>query len=128
MTLVATWLKSDTLYVIADSRLIQPGGSGVLTDSAPKITTLALKCYVPGKDGFFNDLKLDTSIGIAYAGSSTVTFSLIATMQAYLSYITVIVPDNIPTLSQICELAAEILEDNFKQFGALWEKMRAVNS
>ena len=80
MTLVAVWYRKDhkDIYAIADSRLT--GGTGILTDQAPKFTTARVMCFTQNNKGHFETKVLDREIAIGYAGSSSVAFATIATL------------------------------------------------
>lgn len=128
MTIVAIFhRKADNdLYAFADSRLTTPSGS-VLTDSAPKFFTLNVTLHQSRKPGvsragssYFPPKKYE--LGIGYAGSATVAFATIATLQAYLSQLIVPHASPSPTVKDIADLGARLLESNFRSFGQIWPK------
>ena len=120
MTVIAIWHRplNNDLYVIADSRLTSH--QGLLTNNAPKLFTINVKCYGPDSEKSFEKEILNAEIGIGYAGSSSVAFSTIATLQLYTA--SLVQKQGNPTLhlNDIAELTGRILRDNFRQFGVLW--------
>lgn len=120
MTLVALWYRKDEndIYAIADSRLV--GSTGTLTDQAPKFTTARILCFGANAKGLYEQKILDRQIAIGYAGSASVAFATIATLQAYVSSLTLKLHGRTPTLGQISDLAKRILDQNFREFGKLW--------
>jgi hypothetical protein len=120
MTLVALWYRKDEndIYAIADSRLV--GNYGTLSDQTPKFTTARVVCYTQNRRGHYDLKILDRQIAIGYAGSASVAFATIATLQAYLSSLT---SENgkTPGLRDISDLASRILDQNFREFGTLWK-------
>lgn len=121
MTLIALWYRKDhnDIYAVADSRLVSK--SGTLTDKAPKFTVARVVCYAADAKGHYELKVLDKQIAVGYAGSSSVAFATITTLQSYLSSLVLAKNGKTPTLGQISDLAKRILEQNFRDFGTLWQ-------
>ncbi|MGN8022172.1 hypothetical protein ACTJJ7_15820 [Phyllobacterium sp. 22229] len=120
MTLLAIWHRKDQglIFAAADSRLTNSDGS-ILTNHAPKFTSCRVSCFAIGAKK--HTRVFDTNIAIGYAGSSSVAFATIATLQAYTSVLALKEHGQIPRIADIGELARRILESNFKDFGAIWD-------
>ena len=124
MTLLAIWYreKERDLYAIADSRLTDRQG-GCLTDRAPKFSLLNVRCYVSTKkQPSYDRLVVNRDVVIGYTGSSSVAYTTMLTLQAYLSSFCMRKGGSSPTMLQIAGLAQKILEQNFRDFGVLWEE------
>src|SRR5829696_1788662 len=121
LTLIAIWYRRNwkDLYAIADSQLTGRGGK--LTERAPKFTIANVVCFTPDKRGRYSKVVLNRTIAIGYAGSASVAFATIATLQAYLSSLALRPRGSTPGLGEVAALAQRILEENFRDFGALWE-------
>ncbi len=120
MTLIAIWYRETErdLYAIADSRLTSKHGT--LTDSAPKFSILNVTCYAKGRRNIHDKQVLNAKLAIGYAGSSSVAFSTISTLQGYCSSLALKQGGSTPSIADIAELAKRILDENFRQFGAFW--------
>jgi hypothetical protein len=122
MTIIALWYRreQDDIYAISDSRLSVQNGT--LTDKAPKFSIININCFASGPKKGYNKKILDSKVAIGYCGSSSVAFSTIVAAQSYLSSLTIDHGKNLPLLSDVAELFKRILEENFLDFGILWEK------
>lgn len=117
MTLIAIWYRPElqALYAMADSRMSQNGATGILTDSAPKFFTCRVRCY----DGTQTVIQ-DSEILIGYAGSASVAFSAIATIQNCLNNLCLMEDKALPTMLDIGNFIGHILKMNYLDFGAIW--------
>lgn len=121
MTLIALYRHRDTIRAIADSRL--SSNNGTITDHAPKFSVLEVKCLKGREDksGLY-DVVSQFSVGVGYAGSATVALTTIASLQAYLSQLSLKGKATPPTLEEIARFSAHIMESNISDFGALWRE------
>ncbi|GAA0599934.1 hypothetical protein [Paenochrobactrum glaciei] len=116
MTLIAIWFREEmnALYAVADSRLTASGGTSVLTNSAPKFFLCRVRCLQESR------VITDSEIIIGYAGSASVAFTTIATIQNCLSNLSVKSNDRPLTMMDIGQFSQKILEKSYRDFGAIW--------
>jgi hypothetical protein len=116
MTLVVLQYRREhgDIRVMADTRL--SSDDGVLTDHMPKLFQLYVRCY--GE----KEVRPLTSatIGLAFAGSASVAFATVATIQGYLGNLHLPQGGACPTLSEIAQACRAILRENWRDFGNLW--------
>jgi len=120
MTVVAIWLEpqEQTLWVVADTRISNPGQSGgtvVATDSGAKLFALPIHCYAAVTGSFAKKTLYQSSVGYAFAGDvlpATMTF---ATVSTFFQNLVTVGSYDPPRLRDIVEMVGHLAEGFSKE-------------
>src|ERR1700688_199321 len=120
MTVVAIWLEpqEQTLWVVADTRISNPGQSGgavVATDSGAKLFALPIHCYAAVAGSFAKKTLYQSSVGYAFAGDvlpATMTF---ATVSTFFQNLVTVGSYDPPRLRDIAEMVGHLAEGFSKE-------------
>jgi hypothetical protein len=119
MTTIACWFNKESehtsIWVCGDSK-VSSSNSSTLIESSPKIFALPVRCFVPGKEGFFDLPNFNGTIGVAYAGNSLIGLTLNSALATCLGHL--ISYESPPALDDIAKFTLEMLHMYVRELGA----------
>lgn len=121
MTIAVVWQEENALWAVADTRLSAQGTATAqrITDHGPKLFPLAVTVRVPGSSGFFNQTKLQTSIGYLYAGYNGPALATHSLCSAVLQ--SLITSDNrVPSLCEIANFICSLAQRYMRDWAECW--------
>lgn len=118
MTTIACWFNKESehtsVWVCGDSK-VTASNTATLIESSPKIFALPVRCFEPGKEGFFDLPNSNGTIGLAYAGNSLIGLTLNAALATCLGHL--ISLGGPPALDDIAKFALDVLKMYVKELG-----------
>lgn len=114
MTCIMIWRNrepnQDDIWAVADTRVSKDeSGSYALTDEAPKLFSVPVRCFKPpATGGFFSEKCYDGSIGLAFAGSTLLAHSTVLAVSPLLGSLATL--GALPNLSEIASFVAMFLK------------------
>ena len=114
MTCIMIWRNrepnQDEIWAVADTRVSQDNtGARPLTDEAPKLFSLTVRCYKPPETGgSFSEKCYEGSIGLAFAGSTLLAHSTVLAVSPLLANLATF--GALPSLSDIASFVAMFLK------------------
>ncbi|MGD8174208.1 hypothetical protein ACQEXU_21405 [Vibrio sp. TRT 21S02] len=129
MTSIVSWFNSESggaVWTVGDSKVTDGGDDpSMLLDSGAKVFSIPLLCKAPGTSGAFDQLVLESKVGLAFAGSSLIGLNVHAALSTIFSNLNVL--HQIPSMDELAEYVKMIAKSYIdtlavmKQEGALCE-------
>lgn len=126
MTIAVIWREREGLWVAADTRFSGQGSasSQTLTDHGPKILSLPVVVRQPWPQGFFDHVKLSTTVGFAYAGAIVPALSSYAFCATVFSNL---ISDRQSPLPRFIELV-QFVRDTSERYMRDWAELHPNNA
>ena len=129
MTSIVSWFNEESngaVWTAGDSKVTDGGvNPSMLLDSGAKIFSIPLLCKGPGPSGFFDQLILESKVGLAFAGSSLIGLNVHAALSTIFSNLNYV--QAVPSMDELAEYVRMIAKSYIdtlavmRQEGALCE-------
>ncbi|ELA9373104.1 hypothetical protein QUO16_004426 [Vibrio parahaemolyticus] len=129
MTSIVSWFNPESngeVWVVGDSKITDGRENpSMLLDAGAKVFSIPLICKAPGSTGFFDELVLESKVGLAFAGSSLIGLNVHAALSTVFSNLNRL--EQIPSMEELAEYTRMIAKSYIdtlavmRQEGALCE-------
>jgi hypothetical protein len=122
MTIAVVWEEDRGLWGVADTRISAEGTTTPtqrVTDHGSKLFPLGITVWEPGPSGFFDVVKLQSSIGYMYAGESGPALATYSLCSAVLQSLQV-TSGRVPSLGDIARFIAARAQHFMRDWAERW--------